>query len=78
VLPRFGVEMPLEPGRRLPAYACLDASEGRPHLGGAAGAAVLRAMLTSEWLIPSGGGRQLELTARGRRALRRRIAALNV
>lgn len=39
-----GVELPA-PGRRAFAFGCMDWTERHPHLGGALGAAVLRAMI---------------------------------
>jgi len=52
-------------GRRRVACACMDWSERRPHLGGALGAAWLRAMLDQEWLAPTLDSRALTVTRRG-------------
>lgn len=53
--------------RRRFAYACLDWSERRPHLGGALGAALLQLALSRKWLSREYDSRVLTLTARGRR-----------
>lgn len=55
--------------RRRFAYACLDWSERRPHLGGALGAAVLDRALERHWVRRDSDSRALELTTAGRRAL---------
>jgi len=68
-LARFGLEVPAA-RRRLMAYACLDASEGRPHLGGALGAELARALVERGWVQPEPGSREARITLAGRRALR--------
>jgi DNA-binding transcriptional ArsR family regulator len=73
-LARFGVAIPA-PRRRLMAYACLDASEGRPHLGGALGAELARALIERGWVEPRPGTRTALVTPAGRRALRRLVGA---
>ena len=55
--------------RRRFAYACLDWSERRPHLGGALGAAVLRVALKKKWLLRDLDSRALGITNFGRREL---------
>lgn len=55
--------------RRRLACACLDWSERRPHLGGAAGAALLEAVLRLKWAVKDLDQRSLRLTPRGREAL---------
>jgi len=55
--------------RRRFAYACLDWSERRPHLGGALAAAVLRMMLRRGWIDQDLDSRILRVTAAGRREL---------
>jgi hypothetical protein len=69
VLARFGVQVP-EARRRLMAYACLDSSEGRPHLGGALGAELARALVERGWVEPRLGARTAAITPAGKRALR--------
>jgi DNA-binding transcriptional ArsR family regulator len=49
------------PGRRLPAYACLDWTERRPHLGGALGAALLRALVAADVVRRAPPGRAVIL-----------------
>ncbi len=52
--------------RRRFAYACLDWSERRPHLGGALAAAILRVALKRAWVVQELDSRALEVTSRGR------------
>jgi len=59
-------------GRRRRAFACLDWTERRPHLGGALGAALLRRALDAGWVVRD-DGRALRLTASGKRALKRHL-----
>ena len=69
VLARFGAAVP-DPRRRLMAYACLDSSEGRPHLGGALGAELARALEARGWVEQRPGSREARITPAGRRSLR--------
>jgi DNA-binding transcriptional ArsR family regulator len=55
--------------RRRFAYACLDWSERRPHLGGALGAALLNIALQRKWLIQDLDSRALDVTRSGRREM---------
>jgi DNA-binding transcriptional ArsR family regulator len=55
--------------RRRFAYACLDWSERRPHLGGALGAALLNIALQRKWLIRDLDSRALDITRSGRREM---------
>lgn len=55
--------------RRRLAYACLDWSERRPHLGGALGAALLRIALKGKWVIQDLDSRALRLSSLGRREM---------
>ena len=55
--------------RRRFAFACLDWSERRPHLGGALGAAVLRLALKRRWVAQDLDSRILRVTAAGARDL---------
>lgn len=59
--------------RRRFAYACLDWSERRPHLGGALAAALLKLALARKWVLQDPDGRALEITRLGRRELPTRI-----
>jgi DNA-binding transcriptional ArsR family regulator len=53
--------------RRRFAFACLDWSERRSHLGGALGAALLAHALKRRWVTPDLDSRALSLTSFGRR-----------
>jgi DNA-binding transcriptional ArsR family regulator len=55
--------------RRRFAYACLDWSERRPHIGGALGAALLKLALQKRWVTQDLEGRALEITRLGQREL---------
>ena len=59
--------------RRRFAYACLDWSERRPHLGGALGAALLDVALKKKWVLRQRDGRALTVTGIGERELRARF-----
>jgi len=52
------------------AYPCLDSSEGRPHLGGALGAELARALVARGWVQRQPGTRAARITPAGRRGLR--------
>jgi DNA-binding transcriptional ArsR family regulator len=53
--------------RRRFAFACLDWSERRPHLGGALAAALLQVLLTRKWVLQDLDSRALAVTSFGRR-----------
>jgi DNA-binding transcriptional ArsR family regulator len=53
--------------RRRFAYACLDWSERRPHVGGALGAALLAVALTKKWIVQDLDSRAIGITSIGRR-----------
>jgi DNA-binding transcriptional ArsR family regulator len=55
--------------RRRFAYACLDWSERRPHMGGSLGAALLRLALKKRWVTQDLDSRALSITKLGRREL---------
>jgi hypothetical protein len=55
--------------RRRFAFACLDWSERRAHVGGALGAALLTLALEKKWLSRQRNSRALEVTGIGRRAM---------
>ena len=59
--------------RRRFAFACLDWSERRSHLGGALGAAVLGLALSKKWVAQEGDNRILRVTPTGQRELRSRL-----
>ncbi|WPP28962.1 helix-turn-helix domain-containing protein [Streptomyces sp. CL7] len=56
-------------GRRPLARACLDWTERRPHLAGAAGAALCRHLLERGWCVRIGSGRAVKVTNTGEQAL---------
>jgi DNA-binding transcriptional ArsR family regulator len=60
--------------RRRFAYACLDWSERRPHIGGALGAALLAHATERRWVMRDLDSRSLEITPAGRREMRRLFA----
>ncbi|HVF76634.1 MAG TPA: winged helix-turn-helix domain-containing protein [Acidimicrobiales bacterium] len=66
---RLEVELPSTSSRPL-VRTCLDWTERRHHLGGAAGAALLATMVSRGWLRRSPQeARRLDITAAGRRSL---------
>lgn len=63
--------------RRRFAYACVDWSERRPHLGGAVGATLLAVALRRKWVIQDLDSRALAITKVGRRELLARFGVRN-
>jgi DNA-binding transcriptional ArsR family regulator len=63
--------------RRRFAFACVDWSERRPHLGGALAAAVLAVALKRKWLVQDLDSRALSLTKTGKRELQERVGLEN-
>jgi len=59
--------------RRRFAYACLDWSERRPHVGGALGAALLSVALKRRWVERDLDSRALAVTGLGRREMHARF-----
>jgi len=59
--------------RRRFAYACVDWSERRPHLGGALAAALLRVVLKRRWMVQDLDSRALRITSLGRREIMTRF-----
>ncbi|MFJ1900646.1 MULTISPECIES: ArsR/SmtB family transcription factor [unclassified Streptomyces] len=59
--------------RRPLVRGCLDWTERRPHLAGAAGAALCRHVLESGWCVRIGSGRAVRATPDGERALAARL-----
>lgn len=55
--------------RRRFAYACLDWSERQPHIGGALGAAILKAALKRKWMVQDLDSRALDVTNCGKREM---------
>ncbi|MCP9946366.1 helix-turn-helix domain-containing protein [Streptomyces somaliensis] len=64
----LGVELAAR-GRRPLARGCLDWTERRPHLAGAAGAALCRHALDAAWCVRVGTEHAVRVTAEGQRAL---------
>ena len=58
--------------RRRFAYACVDWSERRPHIGGALGAAMLTIALERRWVVKDADSRILKVTSVGAREMRSR------
>jgi DNA-binding transcriptional ArsR family regulator len=71
VFERLGVDVAeAAKARRRFAFACLDWTERRAHLGGALGAAVASRLLDLGWVQRQEGSRALLLTGKGRRGFR--------
>jgi DNA-binding transcriptional ArsR family regulator len=59
--------------RRRFAYACLDWTERRPHLGGALGAALWAKFVERGWVLKKPGTREVILTDKGKRSLQEEL-----
>lgn len=59
--------------RRRFAYACLDWSERRPHIGGALGSALLHTAMKRNWVTKDLDSRVIRITSIGRREMRARF-----
>jgi DNA-binding transcriptional ArsR family regulator len=69
-LETLGVDVAaLQTLRRRFAFACLDWSERRPHVGGSLGAALLKVALKRKWVIQDLDSRALSVTNFGRREM---------
>lgn len=55
------------------AFACLDWSERKPHLGGALGAAVLELLINEGWIRKIRDSREIVITGKGRTELNNRL-----
>lgn len=70
----FGVDIEaMRALRRRFAFACLDWSERRSHLGGAVGAALLKIALKRNWVTEELDSRALSITRQGRREILARL-----
>lgn len=70
----LGVDLEAVRGlRRRFAFACLDWSERRPHIGGALGAALLGVALKRKWVVQDLDSRALEVTSYGKREMAARF-----
>lgn len=73
-LAALGVDVGAARGlRRRFAFACLDWSERRAHVGGAIGAALLHLALAKKWVARDRQSRALHVTAIGHRQLQREL-----
>jgi DNA-binding transcriptional ArsR family regulator len=68
----LGITLPAVTRRPL-ARSCLDWTERRPHLAGAAGAALCGHAFGSRWITRVGTGRAVAVTDAGREALQRHL-----
>ena len=68
-LAQMGIVLAAGSSRRKLTCGCLDWSERRLHLGGAAGAALLQHGLQKGWFITTAGFREVTITPAGWRAL---------
>jgi hypothetical protein len=74
MLDRLGIDIAEVRGRRRRfAYACLDWSERRPHIGGALGAALLKHTLAKKCVVPELSSRALCLTRLGQKELHKHL-----
>jgi hypothetical protein len=66
-LARIGIDLgAIQMPRRALTRRCLDWSERRPHLAGAVGAELLKALLAAKWLVRVRDTRVLRVTDEGR------------
>ena len=73
-LKELGIDIAATRGlRRRFAYACVDWSERRPHIGGALGAALLKLAFRRKWVSQDLDSRALRVTRSGTRDLERRL-----
>ena len=61
--------------RRVFARPCADVTQGRPHLGGALGAALLEACVANGWILRSRRSRVVSITPQGRQVFEELIRA---
>ncbi len=74
VLGKLGIDIETTRNlRRRFAYACVDWSERRPHIGGALGAALLDVARKRRWVVQDLDSRALRVTAVGKREMQRRF-----
>jgi DNA-binding transcriptional ArsR family regulator len=78
-LEAFGVDVEgMRALRRRFAYACLDWSERRPHIGGALGAVLFEVALKRRWVARELDSRALTVTGVGRREMAARFGLRDV
>lgn len=73
-----GLGARVQAGRRPAARSCLDWTERRPHLGGAAGAALLAHATGAGWVRQEQGTRAVRLTPAGADAVAERLGPLDL
>jgi DNA-binding transcriptional ArsR family regulator len=71
VLRNLGIDHAPRASRRMPAYACMDSTLRRPHLGGYLGAEIAHHFKAEGWIHTNDTQRDLTLTPEGRHALKR-------
>lgn len=70
-LTQFGVDLAaVTASRRRHAFACLDWSERKDHVGGALGAALAQRMLTARWIRRKPESREVVITELGQKQLK--------
>jgi DNA-binding transcriptional ArsR family regulator len=67
------LEIEIAGTRRPLIRTCIDWTERRPHIGGALGAALLRACKERQWLLAVAGSRRLLVTPHGQAELKKRF-----
>lgn len=72
-LASLGITLPTTT-RRPAVRSCLDWTERRPHLAGAAGAALCRHAIDAGWVVRTGTSRAVAVTDIGHRALREHLS----
>ncbi len=72
----LGVETAAPAGTRRFAFACLDWSERRPHIGGWLGARLMDRLLERGWLQRQADSRALSVSAAGERGLSRTLGVV--
>jgi DNA-binding transcriptional ArsR family regulator len=73
----FGIDVgAARASRRRLAYACVDWSERRPHVGGTLGAALLGLAVRRKWVVRDLDSRILSVTPVGRREMRARLGVV--
>jgi len=73
-LPAHGIDVGAARAlRRRFAFACVDWSERRPHIGGALGAEILKTALKRKWVVQELDCRALSITGAGRREMSARF-----
>jgi DNA-binding transcriptional ArsR family regulator len=69
IFEKLGVDLASLNARRRFAFACMDWTERTPHLAGALGAAICRALLEKKWIARKPESRTIALTTIGKQEL---------